>query len=222
MVLESISLAVQRFDPRLVVIACNTASVAALQTLREHFAIPFVGVVPAVKPAAVSLTGGKLAVVSTRQTASGPYLNGLIQEFADGREVLKVPVADLVDFAEYRYLSADRGERLASVRRALAPLLRRKVEAVVLGCTHFVLLEKEFRNVLTDRVALIDSREGVTRRIVSLLAGDVGEALDREGAPGRAGAELYLHGGTEEAERYRAFARHFGLDYRGLLEEGSR
>jgi glutamate racemase len=250
-VLESVSLAVERFAPRLVVIACNTASVVALQVLREHFSIPFVGVVPAVKPAALSLAGGILAVVSTRQTASGPYLDKLIQEFSDGREVIKIPVANLVDFAEYRYLSADPGERLASVRQALAPLLRQEVQAVVLGCTHFVLLEQEFRTVLTDRVALIDSREGVTRRIVSLLAGGSAEPADRgdahrapegsvesgsaetrpdptEGAPPARlaqlakRAELYLHGGEEEQERYRAFARHFGLRYCGLLEDAGR
>lgn len=239
-VLEAVSLAVERFDPRLAVIACNTASVVALQALREHFSIPFVGVVPAVKPAALSLERGKLAVVSTRQTASGPYLERLIQEFADGREVIKVPVADLVEFAEYRFLSADPGERLAAVREALSPLLLREVQAVVLGCTHFVLLEQEFRTVLTDRVALIDSREGVTRRIVTLLAGGSGRN-GYSGPGGHAGplptrtsrdaaadplpgqrAELYLHGGVGEQERYHAFARHFDLRYCGLLEEASR
>jgi glutamate racemase len=230
LVLETITLAVERFDPRLVVIACNTASVVALQLLREHFSIPFVGVVPAVKPAALTLAGGKLAVVSTRQTASGSYLDGLIQEFADDREVIKVPVANLVDFAEYRYLASDAGERIASVRRALAPLLQKEVQAVVLGCTHFVLLEREFRAVLTDRVALIDSREGVIRRIVSLLneAGfgtehkEAEDAASGSPAPAARRARLYLHGGAEEAERYRAFAELFDLHYCGQLEEVNR
>ncbi len=225
MVLESISLAIERFDPRLAVIACNTASVTALQLLREHFSIPFVGVVPAVKPAALTLTGGKLAVVSTRRTTSGPYLDRLIEEFADGRDVIKVPVANLVDFVEYRYLSAGPEERLASVREALAPLLQQELQAVVLGCTHFVLLEQEFRTVLPDRVALIDSREGVTRRIVSLLAGGGVESADAppvQSAEPEDLAELFLHGGAQEQERYRVFARHFGLRYRGLLEESNR
>ena len=248
LVLESVSLAIERFNPRLVVIACNTASVVALELLREHFPIPFVGVVPAVKPAALSLAGGKLAVVATRQTASGPYLDGLIREFADGREVLKIPVADLVDFAEYRYLAAGPAERLEAVRRALAPVLPLQVQTVVLGCTHFVLLELEFRAVLTDRVALIDSREGVTRRIVSLLTGEQGSSdspqaeqadplcpvpstggqrrreSSRTGKTGSAanavGSELFLHGGVDEADRYRAFAQHFSLSYRGQLDEG--
>jgi len=224
-VLESISLAIERFDPRLAVIACNTASVTALQLLREHFSIPFVGVVPAVKPAALTLTGGKLAVVSTRRTTSGPYLDRLIGEFAEGREVIKVPVANLVDFVEYRYLSAGPEERLSSVREALAPLLQQELQAVVLGCTHFVLLAQEFRTVLPDHVALIDSREGVTKRVVSLLAGEGVESAEpppTQSAEPEDLAELFLHGGAQEGERYRGFARHFGLRYRGLLEESSR
>jgi glutamate racemase len=88
--------------------------------------------------------------------------------------------------------------------------------AVVLGCTHFVLLEREFRTVLSDRIALIDSREGVTRRIVSLLGGV--PVMAAEESP-EALSELYLRGGAGEQDRYRAFARHFGLLFRGVLEE---
>ena len=217
LVLYSISLAVRRFDPALVVLACNTASVVALQALRDRFPVPFVGVVPAVKPAALSPVDGKLAVVATRQTVSGPYLEGLIREFADGREVIRVPVAGLVEFAEYDYISAGAVQRRSAVFRELEPLLAEEVGAVVLGCTHFVLLEEEFRSALPEGVKLIDSREGVANRIVSLLSGD--GALR---GPGRASrscrAELYLKGGAGEQERYRAFARHFGLRFCGSLE----
>jgi glutamate racemase len=225
LVLESVSLAVKRFDPALVVIACNTASVAALDHLRNHFSIPFVGVVPAVKPAALSTARGKVAVVSTRQTASGPYLERLIREFAGDREVSRISAADLVDFAEYRAPTAGPAERLAAVRRALDGLLEEEVGAVVLGCTHFVLLEEEFRAVLTDRIALVDSREGVTRRIESLLdgggarAGDARPGGARAGAARAPGGELYLNGGSQEQARYRVFARRFSLRFRGLLEE---
>ncbi|UCF98621.1 MAG: glutamate racemase [Spirochaetaceae bacterium] len=232
-VLESVSLGMQRFDPCLIVIACNTASVIALQTLRERIPVPLVGVVPAVKPAALSLKGGKLAVVSTRQTATGPYLERLIQEFADGREVIKVPVADLVSFAEYDYPTAGTEQRLAAVRRELAPLLEEEVRAVVLGCTHFVLLEKEFRTVLADGIALIDSREGVTNRVLSLLAdrivesgstdaGSIEAGSTEAGSPSPGYAELYLNGGIGEEKRYRAFADVFDLQYRGPLEEPPR
>jgi glutamate racemase len=221
-VVQSISIALKRFDPRLVVIACNTASGAALQELRERFSVPFVGVVPAVKPATLSGAGARIAVVATRQTAAGPYLEGLIREFADEQEVVKVPVANLVDFAEYRFLSASAAERLNTVREALEPVLGEDVQAVVLGCTHFLLLQREFRAVLPEAVALIDSREGVARRIVSLVSEQAvpsGRIHPHRKQP-RAG--LYLHGGVEDQDRYRAFARHFGLDFRGLMEDTGR
>jgi glutamate racemase len=216
-VLESISLAIRCFDPELIVIACNTASVVALEALRDRFSVPFVGVVPAVKPASLSMETGKIAVVATRQTSVGPYLEKLIRDFAEGCEVIKVPVANLVNFAEYSYLFAEQQDRLAVVERELAPVLDDHLQAVVLGCTHFVLLEEEFRAVLPDSVALIDSREGVTNRIVTLLAGRTVKSRNCPPA-----AELHLHGGQGEEERYRVFAARFDLHYRGILggEEG--
>jgi glutamate racemase len=230
LILQSISIAVRRFDPFLIVIACNTASVVALDALRKSFSVPFVGVVPAVKPAALSLGSGTLAVVATRQTAFGPYLEQLVRDFADGCRVVKVPVANLVSFAEFHYLSSDPEQRLAAVRRELGPLLEAEVDAVVLGCTHFVLLEQEFRALLPARVALIDSREGVTNRIVSLVEARAVQAPARGAAPAQgkrqvgarelpAAAELYLRGGGGEEQRYRAFAERFGLRYCGRIEE---
>jgi glutamate racemase len=221
LVLQSITGAVRRFDPGLIVVACNTASAAALQALRKHFPLPFVGVVPALKPAALSTDEGKVAVLATRGTAVGPYLEGLIREFADDRDVVKVPVANLVEFAEYQYLSATVRQRLDVVREALQPLLKENVRTVVLGCTHFVLLEGEFRRILPDVVSVVDSREGVTNRIVSMLEhGRAGGGKGREHTDGPVGtAELYLHGGTGEEERYRSFARAFSVQFSGFLEE---
>jgi glutamate racemase len=240
LVIESVSLAVARFDPALIVIACNTASVVALEALRERFSAPFVGVVPAVKPAAGCLREGRIAVVATRQTASGAYLDRLIQDFAPGREVIRVAVARLVELAEYGYFEVGDREKRALVAEELKALQADAVQAVVLGCTHFVLLEREFRSVLPQGTMLVDSREGVTNRIVSLLeqqrpdksgvecrkdADRTGRGRESGEADRRAGpvfpAELYLHGGRADVERYRLFARTFDLRFCGFLEEGT-
>ncbi len=241
-VIESISLAVARFDPALIVIACNTASVVALEALRERFAAPFVGVVPAVKPAAGRLREGRIAVVATRQTASGAYLDRLIQDFAPGREVIRVAVARLVELAEYGYFEVGETDKRALVAEELKALQADAVQAVVLGCTHFVLLEREFRSALPEGTVLVDSREGVTNRVVSVLeqqrpeksgmdrgrtGGKDGDRVGRdcESGGGRGGpvlpAELYLHGGRADAERYRLFARAFDLRFCGFLEGGT-
>jgi len=214
LVLATLELAVRRFAPRLAVIACNTASVAALAELRRRFPFPFVGVVPAVKPA-VLLGPGRIAVVATRQTAAGPYLARLIEDFAAGVDVLKVPVSGLVDLAEYGYFTYSRAEKRRRVREQLQPLQEQQVAAVVLGCTHFLLLADEFRAALPPATVLIDSLAGVTNRVVDVLRGG---ALRSGPAPGPGGAELYLHGGEQDQERYRQFARAFGLDFRGRIE----
>ena len=226
-VLETVRKAIRRFDPCLIVVACNTASVVALRALRKRFPIPFVGVVPAVKPAALTAGTGRVAVVATRRTASGPYLKRLVSRFATEREVIKIPVAELVNFAEFEYPMAGRESRLEVVRKSLEPLLMYEVQAVVLGCTHFVLLEREFAAVLKPGIDLIDSREGVTNRVISLRNGgsagsDASFGNGRPFVSARPEAELFLHGGGEDEERYRRFARIFDLRYRGQMEETRR
>jgi len=213
-VVQAMGLAIRRFRPKLVVVACNTASVVALEALRESFEVPFVGVVPAVKPAARPSASGKppaagrIAVVATRRTIAGEYLQRLIQEFAAGIEVVSVAATELVDYAEYGIPPRDLALDVATVRRALEPLLRSQVGTVVLGCTHFVLLERAFRAVLGGGVQLVDSREGVIRRVVSILEQRGLRVRDSAGGTAR----LWLHGGRVDRERYRLFAAEFWLE----------
>jgi glutamate racemase len=214
LVVETMAKALRRFAPKLVVVACNTASVVALDALRESFDLPFVGVVPAVKPAAEHLAGGKLAVVATRQTVSGEYLRQLIQNFASGLQVLRIPVANLVDYAEYNPPPRDHERDEAVVRRELAEYLEHGLDSVVLGCTHFTLLDKAFAKVLGPGVRLIDSREGVSRRVLSVL-----ERSGLLAADSRGGSRLFLHGGEADRQRYRVFSRAFGLAFCGQLDE---
>lgn len=224
LVLEAMGQALERFRPRLVVVACNTASVVALDALRRSYPVPFVGVVPAVKPAAEHLGGsrlggGRLAVVATRGTVSGEYLRQLVEDYASGVEVLRIPVAELVDYAEHTPPPRNLERDEAMVRRALAPHLRDGLGSVVLGCTHFTLLEEAFRRVLGPGVEVIDSREGVARRVVSLLeqpGATRSQAPEPRSAEGR--ARLFMRGGAGELPRYRAFAAAFGLEFGGPLE----
>ena len=213
-VVGTVARALRRFAPKLVVVACNTASVVALDALRGTFDLPFVGVVPAVKPAAEHLTGGRLAVVATRQTVSGEYLRQLIQNFASGLQVVTIPVANLVDYAEYNPPPRDSKGDETAVRRELDPYLEHGLDSVVLGCTHFTLLDEAFGRVLGPGVQLIDSREGVSRRVLSVLEHRGSLAADSRGR-----ARLFLHGGEADRQRYLAFARAFGLEYCGHLDE---
>jgi glutamate racemase len=215
LVVGTVGRAIRLFGPKLVVVACNTASVVALAALRRAFDLPFVGVVPAVKPAGARCGGGGIVVVATHGTVSGAYLKKLIQDFAGGLEVRTIPASRLVDFAEYGAAGRDPAETAAVVRRELAPHLDGGLSCVVLGCTHFTLLEGAFRAVLGPQVELIDSREGVTRRIAALLE----ERGLRRPGPGAGRALLYVQGSAEEARRYRAFAAAFGLEPGGRMED---
>jgi len=162
---------VDKYHPDLIVIACNTASVTALETLRNEFPVPFVGVVPAVKPAAESGSRGIIGVLATEKTVKGQYLEALIREFAAGQAVETRAASNLVRFVEESLFRADEEE----IRRILTPYIdhirERGWQAVVLGCTHFILLRSWFRKWLPSEVKIIDSTDGVGRRVLSLLSG---------------------------------------------------
>src|SRR5579859_493117 len=118
---------------KLIVVACNTASQAALNTLRATFSVPFVGVVPAVKPAARATKKGRIGVAATNQAAKALYLRQLIDEFAEGIEVYAVGCPELVTLVERGELSGPLVEE--SLQHALAPLLEQEIDVLVLGCT---------------------------------------------------------------------------------------
>ena len=152
---------------KLIVVACNTASQAALNTLRASFPIPFVGVVPAVKPAARATRKGRIGVAATNQAAKALYLRQLIDEFADGIEVYAVGCPELVTLVEMGELDGPVVE--AAVQHAFQPLLNGGVDVIVLGCTHFPALRPVIQRITEHRVQVIDSGSAVARRTHSVL-----------------------------------------------------
>lgn len=204
-----------QLDPGLVVLACNTASVVALEELRRRSRVPVVGVVPAVKPAAAAADGGSVAILSTERTADAEYLAGLIDFHAADTAVEIVAAAGLVEFVEECLTVSDEADRRAAVGRALEGLRRTDLDAVVLGCTHFTHLSDEIAAELGGGVRVIDSRDGVARRVAALLGRDVAAGA---GAGVRGAADvgrLYVTG--EPHHRYERFARRHGLRFEGRL-----
>ncbi len=204
-------------DPALVVVACNTASVVALERLRAAFPIPFVGVVPAVKPAAAASRGRRFGILATQRTVEGKYLRQLVSRFADGCTVVGLPAAGLVDYVERELPGSTRAGRLARVQEEAARFTG--IDTLVLGCTHFLHLQGEFLEVLSERgIAVIDSLEGVARQAVRMLAAQAAPTGGAEPDVGqRAGGVLYVTGEQPVEERYRMWAARFGLEFGGLL-----
>jgi glutamate racemase len=185
-----------KVDPKIVVLACNTASVSALSFLRERFpALIFVGAVPAVKPAVLGTKTGRVGVLGTERTVSDPYIAELAAAYGAGRKIIPLAAPELVDFVEYRCALAGEEER----RQALRPYLERfraaAADSLVLGCTHFLFLLKEFREEAAPDITVYESVDGIARRIESILDERDG-ALRSGGTPFR---RFYVRRGGENS-----------------------
>jgi glutamate racemase len=152
---------------KLIVIACNTASQAALSTLRATFSLPFVGVVPAVKPAAGITKRGRIGIAATNQAVKAAYLRQLIDDFADGIEVYAVGCPELVSLVERGDLDGPEVEE--TLRHALHPLLSKDIDVIVLGCTHFPALRPAIERIAGSHVQIIDSGRAIARRTHGVL-----------------------------------------------------
>lgn len=164
---------VERYQPRLAVIACNTASTIALAHVRAALDLPIVGTVPAIKPAAELTASGVIGVLGTEATVRQPYVDDLSARFAGDKIVLRHGSPGLVTGAEAKL----RGEPIdpAVVARAITGLRDQPdgdaIDVIVLACTHFPLLEEELQAAAGPGVKLIDGAAGIARRIAHLTEG---------------------------------------------------
>ncbi len=163
----------ERFRPRLICIACNTASTIALGMVRDVLAVPVVGTVPAIKPAAEQTRSGVIGLLGTAATIRQPYVDRLEAEFAVGKVLLRHGAGELVGAAEAKLRGLLVDARVIS--RAVAGLRDQprgaEIDTVVLACTHFPLLAEELGQAFGPGVALIHGAAGIARRIVHLTAG---------------------------------------------------
>jgi glutamate racemase len=206
------------FSPRLVAVVCNTASVSALPALRKAFPdLPFVGTVPAVKPAVLSSRKGHIGVLGTSRTIGDPYIARLAARYAPDCAVTGIAAPELVKFVERRWDRADQEER----RRVVAPYIeafrRAGADALVLGCTHFLFLLEEFKFAAGGDMTIHESVEGVSRRIEALL--DEGEPRSAPAASGGEPPRLLVVTGNAEEELWRRRAERFGLVFCALQGE---
>lgn len=154
----------------LIVIACNSASTVALDALRQHFIIPIVGVVPAIKPATLVTVNNVIGLLATPGTIERDYTDTLVNQFAADKIVLRIGSTQLVKLAEDKLigkvLDAD------SFRAILAPWLKSEdnmPDTLVLGCTHFPLLKEEIIACFARPVHLVDSGQAIALRVKQLL-----------------------------------------------------
>jgi len=172
--------------PDLVVIGCNTASTLVMSYLREAYKIPFVGTVPAIKPACAQSKTGRVSVLGTKGTVKREYTRALIRDFGQGCEVTLVGSPKLAAMAE----AALSGEEVADddILAELAPCFvgngsdpAARTDTVVLACTHYPLLLDRLKRLAPWPVAWIDPAPAIARRVLDLL-GPPGREADDAGA----------------------------------------
>lgn len=155
-------------DCKMIVVACNTATVHSIEHLREMFpGTPFVGVVPVVKTLARQTRTGTIAVLSTPATAGSPYLRNLISEFAPDKNVVNVGCDGLEDMVESGQVRTR--QTTALLEQHLAPVQKSDADVVGLGCTHYPFLRHRIKNMLGPGVRVYDPSRPVARRVRQLL-----------------------------------------------------
>jgi len=153
---------------KLIVVACNTASVAALKYLREAFpGVPFVGMEPAVKPAAEQTHSNVVGVLATYATFQGEMYNAVVERFAQGVTILQDHCPGLVSEIEKGNLSGIETEKI--LREALEPMLARGVDTVVMGCTHYPFVIPLIQKITGPAVKVIDPAPAIARQVQRLL-----------------------------------------------------
>lgn len=154
---------------KLIVVACNTATAMAITALRTRYPqIPFVGLEPAVKPAALHTRSGVIGVLATERSFDGELFRRTSAQFADKVRIIKAVGEGFVEAVEQNREDAPATEAL--VRRAVEPLIEAGADKIVLGCTHYPFLRSVIERVTAGReVEIIDSSEAVERRVEHLL-----------------------------------------------------
>lgn len=151
-----------------IVVACNTATAAAVADLREHCSVPIIGMEPAVKPAAAATRSGVVGVLATTGTLQSARFAALLDRFAGSVKVVTQPCPGLVELIEAGELD---GPRMTELLRAYtAPLINAGCDTLILGCTHYPFVRPTLEALLPAHITLIDTGAAVARQVAARLA----------------------------------------------------
>jgi glutamate racemase len=150
-----------------IVIACNTATVYAIEQLRNKVSIPIIGVEPAIKPAAKQSQSKKVAVLTTQATSENLGFKALITLHSLGTEVFIQPCPGLVEFIEKGLQDSDKCTNL--LKQYITPLIETGVDTIVLGCTHYPFVQQQIRLIVGEQVTIIETAYPVTQQLKNRL-----------------------------------------------------
>jgi glutamate racemase len=162
---EAITRFLLEHDAKIIVVACNTASAAALKYLREKFRdVAFVGMEPAIKPAAEHTQTGKVGVLATPATFQGALYASVVERFANGAELFQNTCPGLVQQIEQGNLTGIETRRI--LNKALLPMLEKNIDTIVLGCTHYPFVIPLIQEIVGENVRVIDPAPSVAAKQV--------------------------------------------------------
>lgn len=152
---------------KLIVVACNTATTNAIQDLRSHYAVPFIGIEPAIKPAAIQTRTKAIGVLATRGTLSSNLFSKTADSYSEGIVVVEQVGEGLVTLIEQGKMDSPEMETL--LKRYLHPMLQQNIDYLVLGCTHYFYIIPQLQKILPPSVQIIDSGDAVARQTKAVL-----------------------------------------------------
>jgi glutamate racemase len=219
-IMDTVGRYISSQDPKIMIIACNTASVVALADLRARYDIPFIGVVPAVKPAAEMSQTRSIGILATRRTVQDPYTEGLISSFAPDCSVFRFAGVEIVDLVENHFFTTSAEEKRRVLEPAVDYFRQRNVDTVVVACTHFIFVQEELQRMMGEGTRMIDSRDGVGRQAIHIL--EERQLLERNGGRPMDGdnhvdGDYFFVTRVQDEGRYRRFAADFALQWGGAL-----
>ena len=180
-------------DAKIIVVACNAASAAALKFLREKFPdVPFVGMEPAVKPAAEQTHTGRVGVLATPATFQGALYASVVERFANGVELLQDACPGLVQEIEQGNLEGRETRQI--LEGALVPMLEKNIDTVVLGCTHYPFVIPLIQQIVGESVRVINPAPAVAKQVRRVLEAQEMKNRSTE----RGNLRFYTSGDPEE------------------------
>lgn len=165
---ETVRKIITAINPQVIIIACNTISVSALASLRKEFSVPFVGTVPAIKPAASVSKNKKIAVLATERTVNDMYTQKLIEEFGGQCNFFMRADSMLVKKIEENLLTASDTKKQNAVLPAIEFFKAVGADTAVLGCTHFLHLRDVFVKMCSPDIQIVDSLDGVVNQALKI------------------------------------------------------
>ena len=152
---------------KIIVVACNTATTNAIDHLRAHYTVPFIGIEPAIKPAALHTKTKKVGILATKGTLSSSLFHNTSKLFAEGITVLEREGKGLVELIETGQINSKETREL--LKEYLQPMLEQNIDCLVLGCTHYPYLVPMLQELLPKNITIIDSGEAVARQTKAIL-----------------------------------------------------